>query len=154
MAKLLGVVTKQDVEEKYLYNPYLFTAFLSIYLNKTSVAEKYLDIYNKYSRVNSHISKIDKFILKAICAGISKQDLLTYIDPVDVDGIIKQEIEKMYNIKQKGMFLPNCPRCNECHFIELCAYPLWKKIRNSINSLEKDCMAGEFEAFIKRYSIA
>lgn len=45
---------------------------------RSCIAEKYLDIYNKTSRVNNQIAKIDRFILKAINNKISKKDLLEY----------------------------------------------------------------------------
>ena len=48
LQSLLGKwYTKNGTDAPYLYNPYLFTAYLALYLKKYDMAMHYLEIYNK-----------------------------------------------------------------------------------------------------------
>lgn len=151
MTKLLGIVTHEPIAEKYIYNPYLFTAYLAVYLRKFDIAQKYIQIYNRNARINDVISKADNLILLALSKNVPKKDLISYIAPVDTNKSIEHEIENIYSARDIGLKVPKCPLCDECDYMGVCSYDIWKNIQSQINGYGINRCKKEFDNFINRY---
>lgn len=149
MNRLLCVVMKEEIGKPYIYNPYLFVAYLAIYLNELDVADKYLSKYNKEARINDKIVKMDAMIMSGIRHNVSKQQLLEFAKLSDVKGILSAEINKIFNIKEQGMQLPCCPGCSFCSYKEVCSYPEWNKIRTKMKEQSCECCEKQLMEFIK-----
>ena len=150
MTKLIGVITTNITDAPYLYNPYLFTAYLALYLKKYDMAMHYLEIYNKNARVSEHTANIDMMILKALEEKVSPTDIKDFIESLDKSNVYKDEVEKLLRIHKDGFLVPSCPKCDICCFAKVCCYSMWKNIDNSIKSYKKDSRSEEYYNFVMK----
>lgn len=145
--------TCKNFSEKWILknciNPYLFAAYLAIYLNELDVADKYLSKYNKEARISDKIVKMDAMIMSGIRHNVSKQQLLEFAKLSDVKGNLSAEINKIFNIKEQGMQLPCCPDCSFCSYKEVCSYPEWNKIQTKMKEQSSECCEKQLMEFIK-----
>ena len=151
MTRLLGIVTNKSIPEKYIYNPYLFAAYLAIYLRKFDIAQKYIQIYNQSARINETLSKADNLIVLALSKNVPQKELMDYISPIDVNKSIEHEIENIYSVRDGCLKIPKCPMCEKCDYSGVCSYTVWKSIQKKINEYGDDHCEKEFADFISRY---
>jgi len=147
MAQLLGVVFCDNSIEPYLINPYLFTAFLALYLKNYDIAKKYMYIYNSYSRLSKIKNEIDMFIIDSMKNGIKESEVQKYISPFASEEMIDHEIRELFQIQQNGMIMPKCPDCSLCEFNLKCSYNKYISIKNNLESASNR-LQREFEDFI------
>lgn len=149
MVKLLGVLTNDVSDPSYLYNPYLFTAYLALYHKEFEIAMKYFKISGDNARTNDQIKNLDVLIVKAMREKISESELLNFIKPIDKSGKMQREITFMYDIMKNGMKMPTCPNCEACFLQERCAYKIWEPISNRLQSMEKIDKTDDFYYFLE-----
>lgn len=148
MSKLLGIITDDIADAPYLYSPYLFTAYLALYLKEYDTAAKYMEIYNKSTRTNEVIMQVDRIVIKAFAEGVRDEDLLRFISGFGENEKITAEVNTLINIRKNGFRVPSCPDCDACGLKDLCHYKTWKKIEDSMHSYVPDSMDEEFGKFI------
>lgn len=148
MTKLLGIIIDNNIDYPYIYNPYLFTAYLALHLGRYQIAVKYFKISGKNARTNDQIVNIDLLLAKAIQEGVSEQEFLEFIHPMDRTGKLQSETRLIYSIRKSGLKVPACPNCNSCYFKGHCAYDKWEPIYNKLQEAQQIELKKEFEHFL------
>ena len=148
MITLLGIITNNTADAPYLYSPYLFTAYLALYLKEYKTAAKYMDIYNEDARVNETIKQIDKLVIKAFMENVQDEEILQFIGELGGDEKAIAEVRTLINIRNNGFRVPSCPNCDACDLRDVCSYTAWKKIDDSIHNYTPNFMEEEFSNFM------
>lgn len=148
MTKLIGVVLKSGDLDPYLYDPYVFTAYLALRLGEYQTAYRYLERSNRNETINPKNIKVDLFIIKAIENGVTQSELVSYVELVDRDNKLKKRIDYLYGIKTHGMRLPMCPDCEQCPFKEECAYQSFFTVNNCVEQVNEP-LTSQFDAFVQ-----
>ena len=148
MTKLLGVITDNIVDAPYLYSPYLFTAYLALYLKEYDIATKYMEIYNKNAKTNETLRQLDRMVIKAFMEGVKDEEILQFVSGFGEHEKTTAEVNNLINIHKKGFQVPSCPNCEVCALKEVCHYHTWEKIEDSMLRYIPNSMDGEFFKFI------
>lgn len=151
MTKLLGIITGDIADAPYLYSPYLFTAYLALYLKEYNIAIKYIEIYNTNARVNEVIRQLDRIVIKAFMEGVQDEDILQFVNGFGENQKIEEEVKNLIDIRKNGFKVPSCPDCETCALQEICHYPTWKRTEDCISRYMPNSMDEEFGKFVLQY---
>ncbi len=148
MTKLLGVITTHISDAPYIYSPYLFAAYLALYLKEYDIAEKYIDIYNVDARVNEVIRQVDKVIIKAFKEEVRDEQIMEYFCGFGSNEKIIEEVNNLIRIHKNGFKIPSCPNCETCNLRGKCCYDTWEKLQTSMIQSDHNYMNEDFRKFI------
>lgn len=148
MTKLLGVITTHISDAPYIYSPYLFAAYLALYLKEYDIAEKYIDIYNVDARVNEVIRQVDKVIIKAFKEEVRDEQIMEYFCGFGSNEKIIEEVNNLIRIHKNGFKIPSCPNCETCNLRGKCCYATWEKLQTSMIQSDHNYMNEDFRKFI------
>lgn len=148
MTKLLGIITDDITDAPYLYNPYLFTSYLALYLKEYDIAAKYMEIYNKNARVNEVIRHVDDVVIKAFMENVQDDEVVQFFSGFGENEKIMAEVNALIDIHKNGFQVPSCPDCKICALKGICHYHIWKEIEDCMLKYVPNSMNDKFETFI------
>lgn len=148
MVKLLGVITNSISDAPYLYNPFLFTAYLALYLRKFDLAAYYMRLYNNSARIPNRLANLSLFIIKALKEGVTVNDIIAYVEIIHGNEIFKKEALLLTDVYTNGFDMPKCPDCMHCKLSHCCKYQSWKSIKDTMQHAKVVDCHEEFDRFM------